>query len=993
MSININRREILKLGIALPFSTLQANSVGNVPVALTASAQSMPAAENGYPQIVSLDGLWNFAYDHNPPKKEPHGKRMPEWPKEKEFAGQMPVPGYWDEHYDFLRSAPFWAFARFNPLYRKLRYPLGQDPPDAMLPYLMGVGWYRKVLNVPEDWKSCSVILCVGGARVEAWVWLNKEFVGHHIGHSVPFELSLDQWLEAGKANTLIIALDNTSDARGGTSLRGYQGRTAGFYRPVSLKVAGGTRITSCYLRPVKGMQKIVWTVDLESKNLKQNMLLKWKVQEPGSGRTLGNGVEKVRGTTVTWQSETFGMRPWSDHDPALYTVVVTLANSGTVLDQQTLPFGMRLLEREGTNLRLNGRPIMLRGTTDHYYFPVTTMAPSTVVPYRDRIRKLKEMGFNWIRFHTWVPHEEEMQAADELGMMIQIEAPVGFAEQEWIDIIKTCRVHPSVVLYCPGNEEYLDENKIAFLRTLADLVRQKVPDALFNPQSALRGVEYSWGSDKSGLGPGAVKEPFPYNPGRLNLLKQFSDVYGSYAWSMLSYTTLKGDWHELDKRMKVYERPILSHELGIIGNYLNLDLEHRFEGTRIGPALFAAVRHSLKRAGLLDKAELYYRNSCAWTRTLRKENLEMARKVKYLAGYDFLGAFDQNWLLSGYPCGITNDFFEMKPGEEPGDVRKYNGESVVLLDYTNHRNFLAGETLQFDVLASLYGHSALDEGTLRWYLRDQQGNILARGSWQPRGIQNGMIEKLGAWKYTLPMLEKPTKATLVVELSGGEYELTNNWDFWIFPKPPRVEPGAAADRAVLGKLSDRFGRLQPIDKSSRHQLRIVSDLDHKTLDFLNKGGRVLLLGNGPFPTLPTSFQMSVCGRVKGNLATIINDHPAVGDFPHEGYCSWQFYSLLKGGNAVNFNDLPCRFDPIIEVASSFKLIFKQANLFEFRVGKGRLLVSTMNTDVSDPATAYLLGRLIEYSKGKQFLPRGQMATDILAALISKNSQKAKQPT
>ncbi|MCL5671225.1 MAG: hypothetical protein M1423_08025, partial [Acidobacteria bacterium] len=570
------------------------------------------------------------------------------------------------------------------------------------------------------------------------------------------------------------------------------------------------------------------------------------------------------------------------------------------------------------------------------------------------------------------------------LKIQIQVEPPVGFGEQEWINILKTCRVHPSVVIYCFGNEEYLDEKKISFLRTLAGHVHRQVPDALFNPQSALRGVEYTWEVDKTGLGPGAVEKPFPYNPRRLNLLKEFSDVYGSYAWGMLSYVSLRGNWQELDKRMAVYERPILSHELGIHGNYLNLDLEHRFERTREGPGPFAATRNSLERAGLLSKAELYYRNSCAWMRTLRKETLEMARKVKYLAGYDFLGAMDHNWPICGFPGGITNDFLETKPGEEPSDIRKYNGESVLLLDCSNRRNFLAGETVEFDVLASLYGDSVLGEGILRWRLMSQNGSVLGRASWRLRGVQNGMIEKLGPWKFTFPMLEKPTKATLVVELSGGHYELANNWDFWVFPKPARTRSGVGADAAVRRKLVAQYAGLQPIRSSLREQLRVVSALDHDSVSFLRQGGRVLLLGKEPFKALPTSFQLSVCGRVRGNLATVISDHPLMRDFPHEGYCDWQFYSLLNHGSAVNFNDLPVNFDPIIEVVSSFKLIIKQANLFEFKVGDGKLLVSTMNMDLSDPATPYLISRLIEYSQGPEFMPNCQLAPETLSELISR---------
>jgi hypothetical protein len=979
MSSFISRRKLLKFSAALPVCALNA-SPGSLSALAGSSSQVSPEVEKSFPRILQLDGLWEFTYDPDPPKRDSSGQRIPGLPDDNSFVAKMLVPGYWDDHADLLQTAPFWSFARFNPHHRKLEFPIGEDPADATLPYLAGVGWYRKVFDAPPGWKESLVTLRVGGARVEAWVWLNGSLLTHHLGHSVPFEVGLNESLRPGGSNTLLIALDNTSEGQEGTSLRGYQGRSAGLYRPVSIKITGGTRIKTCYLRPAKEGQRILWTVDLEAKDIGRNTLLRWKIETQG-GRLLGQSTERAQGTTVQWETETFGMRPWTEHTPVLYDVEVSIAKEGKPLDSHRQKFGLRLLERDGNQLRLNGRPIMFRGTTDHYYFPTTTMAPLNVEPYRDRIHRLKELGFNWIRFHTWVPSEEYMQAADELGMMMQVEAPVGFGEEEWIEIVRTCRTHPSVVLYCPGNEEYLDEEKIAFLRQRAADVHHEAPDAFFNPQSALRGVEYKWGRDKDGLGPGAVEEPFPHNAGRLDLLREFTDVFGAYALGMLSYTSLKGEWRQLNERMRIYQRPILSHELGIHGNYLNLDLEHRFERTRIGPDLFAATRRNLVNAGLLPKAELYYRNSCAWMRTLRKETLETARKVKYVAGYDFLAAFDQNWHRSGYPCGIMNDFLELKPGECATDVLKYNGESVLLLDCSHQRTFVAGDRLRFDVLTSLYGGSSLTEGTLSWHLADQTGGILRRGGWPVRKVRNGVIEKLGMLECVLPELQEPTKATVFVELSGGEYEVINNWDFWVFPKSGPSQTGADADADILSRLGSRYRDLHPIN-SSQPALRIVSALDENTLDFLDGGGRVLLLGYGPFPMLPTSFQMSVTGRVRGNLATVIQDHPLMRRFPHDGYCDWQFHSMLEGGSAVNFNELAAPFDPIIEVVSSFKLVIKQATLFEWGVGEGRLLVSTMNVDLSVPANAYLLDVMIEYTRSKDFKPRNAIDSRNIVELI-----------
>ena len=59
--------------------------------------------------------------------------------------------------------------------------------------------------------------------------------------------------------------------------------------------------------------------------------------------------------------------------------------------------------------------------------------------------------------------------------------------------------------------------------------------------------------------------------------------------------------------------------------------------------------------------------------------------------------------------------------------------------------------------------------------------------------------------------------------------------------------------------------------------------------------------------------------------ATVIKrDHPIFRDFPHGGYCGWQFRRLMEGGRAVQL-EAGIPFDPIVDVASSVKNVIRQA--------------------------------------------------------------------
>jgi hypothetical protein len=210
-----------------------------------------------------------------------------------------------------------------------------------------------------------------------------------------------------------------------------------------------------------------------------------------------------------------------------------------------------------------------------------------------------------------------------------------------------------------------------------------------------------------------------------------------------------------------------------------------------------------------------------------------------------------------------------------------------------------------------------------------------------------------------LPPRQKPTKATLCVTLAGPGRPVENRWDYWIFPRVIGPSPAGTVANNVL----------------------VTSKLDDKALRRLAQGGRVVLLGCRPLPAAKMSFENAVAGRPDGNLATLIERHPLTDQFPHDGYCDWQFAAMLHKAVNVQFNGLGVPFDPIIEVASSYKRIRKQALLFEWRVGRGRLLVCGFSLSDSDPAGAYFRQLLLKYASSEAFEPRTAVSIDQLAKL------------
>ena len=228
--------------------------------------------------------------------------------------------------------------------------------------------------------------------------------------------------------------------------------------------------------------------------------------------------------------------------------------------------FGVRKLVANGVHFKLNNTPYFLRGICEHCYFPETIHPAHDYTYYRSIIKEVKKLGFNFIRFHTYIPEEEYMQAADELGMLLHVECPNNTTLEEWQEIVTFCRRHTSVVIYCCGNELLMDEPFIDHLNKCSEVVHSRT-DALFSPMSAMRGLEYFW------VEPEQEKEtkalPFKHHPRRMNTVGNFSDMYSSYTNGFHSYFSLDNAPEEIDKWSSVYNKPRVSHEICIDGTYI----------------------------------------------------------------------------------------------------------------------------------------------------------------------------------------------------------------------------------------------------------------------------------------------------------------------------------------------------------------------------------------------------------------------------------------
>ena len=887
----------------------------------------------------SLNDSWEMAYT-----EEKYNECA--IPKLKWEAVEDCVPGYWEDMKKSFQATDFFRKVKINPEYGIQSYPIAGTAPDMALPNIVGTFFYKKNIECLENQNECFIHF--EGVQNSIKVWINDIYLGCHEGYSTPFDILVPPKTLKNGENTIVFAVSNHR-------LKGFDNRPiSGLTSRAANECTGGItgdvelRTYNCPLHDVYvEISKDLKTAIVELDMLTDTECL-WQVLD-------GDKVLKEGKVTKNFTFDTTGLELWSPENPNLY--ILKIICNGYEYETK---FGVRSLVTDGVHFKLNDTPYYLRGICEHCYFPETIHPNHDYKYYRSIIKSVKSLGFNFIRFHTYTPEEEYMCAADELGMLVQIECPNNTTVEQWKEIVKFCRKHTSVVIYCCGNELHLNEEFIEYLSKFADIVHKNT-NSLFSPMSALRGVEYIF---EKACQDDVIKEPFEHNPVRFKRLNEFCDLYNSYTNAQNSYDSIKCDPKLVDSWSSVYGKPRLCHEICIDGTYTNLDLKDRYKNLRVGEIdMFSSIERHLTEKGLIDKAPLYFKNSSEWQRRVRKYGFETTRMSENMAGYDFLGPIDTHWHTFGYDVGMMNEFYELKPGETVRNVLMYNSPTVLLNDLFKKTNFNSNEEVNVGLFASHYGKSDLKNAKLSIRLFEDNKVVFAEFV-DVENVKNGSVSHIYDCKLKMPNAQKPAALKLYVTLEQGELFEENEWELYVFPTPQLAE--------------------------AKNNILVVDSLNSDELKKnLSMGKTVVLFSSEPFANLPTTYQIALAGRTSGNLATVIYDHPILSDIPNEGFCGWQFAQLLEDGSAVCFNSDDVPFDPIIEVVSTHKFVIKQSALFEFNALGGKLIVCTFNFNGNDPCANWLKSNIIKYANSDLFVPKHTLSEEQLNSLMIKDFKKA----
>jgi beta-galactosidase len=360
---------------------------------------------------------------------------------------------------------------------------LGFEEPIYQRARQGGEGFYRRHFPTPEGTTGKRVLLHFGGVWASAEVWLNGTLLGRHDSGFTAFAYDVTRWLKPGAENRLAVRVRQvTKDAAFDTN---DDWSLPGIYRDVWLE----SMPAAAYIDRVE--TSTTFDDQFRDADLHVRVLVSGSQPAPYELRLVltgpyGNAVQRTsltvpahRGTARDTLFTLHATAPqhWTAETPSLYRLTVELAQGGSVTHARTSTVGFRQISTAGGILRINGQAVKLRGVCRHDENPDVGRATRRE-QWQEDLRLMKAANINMVRTSHYPPAEGFLDLADEMGMYILDEVPMGqggefgddpsFMEsglRRAQETIARDRNHASVIVWSIGNEDPFTAMHLAAIR------------------------------------------------------------------------------------------------------------------------------------------------------------------------------------------------------------------------------------------------------------------------------------------------------------------------------------------------------------------------------------------------------------------------------------------------------------------------------------------------------------------------------------------------
>jgi len=689
----------------------------------------------------------------------------------------------------------------------------------------IATGWYRRLVEIPEEWAGDHVVVRFGAAMEQCELWVDGVLAGTHEGGYVPFEIAMPARLRSGETHDLAVRVHNPfgafdtqpaysdpsavarAEARLGQAFGGIAGgkqtwytSTSGLIRPVTLQRRPMIHLERVAIRPDLAGKSATIRWSIASAQVGHDYPQDWLVTidvfdpaaRPVATWAAGGMAPGAKGSAVVAIPDPI---PWDMSMPGLYRVEATLTRPGQpAQDAVSATFGMRDIATRDGRVLLNGRPVYLLGALDQDFYANTRSTPPSREFLNRQLERARELGLNLLRCHITVPDEAYLDAAEALGN------------------------HPSIVAWTIINESWgidlRDSEQRAWLDGAYFHLRSIDPTRLAVDNSPFGGPDDGNFHVRTDL---ADYHVYHLSPDHSD---DWSERIASFAsrpawmWSPAGDAAPRGD------------EPLILSEFGTWGLP---DPRAFLDADGADPWWFATGPFAGRPEGIEDRVRRYdlepvFNGFAGLIRATQEHQWEALRyeiaelrRHPAIAGYVVTELSDVYWEANGLLD------MNRRPKWFHDRFAMVNAPDVVVAEL-EPRDRLGGERVHIPVTLSAWGGDSSVGGHVTWSVVIGDEVAVVNGRLDFRGWPVASAHVVGAIDLTLPAVDVASRARLALQVVDAEGRARATAEL-----PFAILPGALGglDRAAL---------------AAHHGVQVTDHLDADRMAGLWAGNRVLLI-------------------------------------------------------------------------------------------------------------------------------------------------------
>lgn len=428
----------------------------------------------------------------------------------------------------------------------------GFEPPTYFTSRTEEKGLYRRTFSLPDSWRDKQIFIYFEGVSFGFDLYLNGEQTGSFTSAFQPYEQDITKYIKWEEQNMVALNVYKNHPQVGFDSNDAWS--LSGIYRDVYLVALPKTFINDFTVttslsddmsRASIDVQTITHVVR-EREGKVQDLIINARFLNPDGEEVFSQDYPvswfnyEYHPGPVNFQIEVDNPKLWNAEHPHLHQLTLILMADGVILQKVKQKIGIRAVSIDGNVLKINGKPVKMKGVCRHEIHPAVGRALREE-HWRQDLELMKKGNINAIRTSHYPPHPRFLELCDEYGFYVNCEVPFGFGEEMLFNpvhlgdllaradrTISRDKNHTSVVIWSVGNENPLTENVIK----TAQYVK------MLDPTRPILFPHNNFGNERFGHATG---------------LPDFVDIYATH------YPTSKK--MEQIAKENTYQRPLLTTE------------------------------------------------------------------------------------------------------------------------------------------------------------------------------------------------------------------------------------------------------------------------------------------------------------------------------------------------------------------------------------------------------------------------------------------------